>query len=167
MAFSDGALTLDTVEDIFSRQHWHYEIVQEHILTNFDGVALLISVDEEREIVLLQAPILPGADMPGSISARPDAEMNACIYLLSANYRLALGAFTRDYRDGEIRFEVNLLTLGSLLSDEQMYSAILIAVAAVTHHAPVIFALLTSSMPLRQALLHLESGMGLPPAQAV
>ncbi|MBF6589596.1 MAG: YbjN domain-containing protein [Ktedonobacterales bacterium] len=152
------SLNLETVETIFRRHGWHYEVIESHIVTAFDDVLMVIGVDEAREILLMWVPLVPGKGMQGYVPVRPEAERDAALYMMAVNYQLALGAFTRDHHDGEIRYEVSLLLLGSALSDAQLEASILITVAAVTHHAPVINNILTGRTTVKQALDDLDSG---------
>ena len=75
--------------------------------------------------------------------------------VIPASQALLLGGFTRDV-DGEIRYECSLFVRGSALSDEQLIGAIVIAVAAVQRHTPVLEELLSGRMPLAQALTQLD-----------
>jgi hypothetical protein len=161
------SLTLQTVEEIFRRRNWHYEVVDQHIVTSFDNVLMVLGVDEAREILLLWVPLVPGKGMQGYVPVQPQHESDTAMYMMAVNYQLALGSFTRDHHDGEIRYEVSLLLLNSGLSDEQLEASILISVAAVMHHAPVINNLLTGRSTLKQALDELDSGHRSGPAMAV
>jgi len=162
-----SSLTLQGVEDIFRRRGWHYDVVENHIITSFDEVLMVMGVDEAREILLLWVPLVPGKGMQGYVPVQPNAERDAALYMMAVNYQLALGAFTRDHHDGEIRYEISLLLLNSGLSDEQLEASILISVAAVMHHAPVINNLLTGRTTLKQALDDLDNGHRSGPAMAV
>lgn len=167
MGLNRSALTLRTVEEIFRRRGWNYTEVEGHIVTYFDDVPMIMGVDEAREILLLWVPLVPGKGMNGYVPVRPENESDAAVYMMAVNYQLALGAFTRDHHDGEIRYEMSLFLLNSTLSDEQLEGAILITVAAVMHHAPVINSLLTGSTTLKQALDDLDTGRRSGPAMAV
>jgi hypothetical protein len=136
------------------------------MLTGFNGVPMIFSIEEEREVLLLQIPLVPGKGMQGYHAVAPEAEADACVYLMAVNYRLILGAYTRDHHDGEIRYEISIPVVGSFLSDEQVEHAILVAGSTVTLHAPVINAILTRQMSLAQALAVLDRGAGAPPAVA-
>jgi Putative bacterial sensory transduction regulator len=160
-------LTLNTIEQIFQRQSWRYEIAENSLVTVFESVPMLISVDERREIFLLEVPLVPGRGMTGYRPARPESERDVGLFIASVNYRLALGAFTRDHRDGEIRYEVSVPVAGGVLSDEQVQQVISVAVAAVTARGPTIVALLTGRITLQRALGELEGGQGMSPAMVV
>lgn len=155
-------LTLAAIEMIFQQQHWRYRIIQNRLVTLFHSVLMVLTVDEQREILLLDVPLVPGAGMAGYVPARPDAEASAAIYMLAANYQLALGGFERDHHDGEIRFACSIPIASSMLSPSQLNAVIVVAVAAVGMHGPVINALLTGQVPLHLALAHLDGG-ALPP----
>lgn len=168
MGYDPAALTLTTIAALFDRQGWRYQIIENHLVTVFDGVPIVVDVDDERAIVMLQTPIAPGRGMPGYLPASAEAERDAAIYMLSVNYRLALGAYTRDHQDGEIRYEISFPAAGASVSEEQILHAVSVIVATMLSHAPVVNALLTSRISLRQALDQLERGQGgLPPAMAV
>ena len=148
-------LSLDAVEEILQRAGLRYQVTNDHVLLIADGVPIVIGVSDNAGVVLLQVPMRPGKGMQGYVPARPENEANTAIYMLAANYRLLLGAFTRDV-DGEIRYECSLFVRGSTLSDEQLIGAVVIAVAAVQRHTPVMEELLSGRMPLTQELAQLD-----------
>jgi hypothetical protein len=154
--FRGPALTLATVEGIFQRHEWRYTRIESGLLTSFERVMMVISVDEERETVIVQVPILAGKGMPGYRRLQPAVEHDACVYLMARNFRLLLGGYGRDHNDGEIRFTISVPVSGTYLSDEQVEHAILAAVGTVTRDAPVLNALLTGEMQLHQALAQLD-----------
>jgi hypothetical protein len=160
-------LTLETVEQIFYRNGWRYEVIENHLITGFEDVPMILAVDERREILLLLVPLVPGRGMAGYRPARPEAERDVALYIGSVNYRLALGAFTRDHRDGEIRYEVSVPVTGGALSDELLKQVITIAVAAVTQRAPTIVALREGRITLARALAQLDEGQEIPPEMVV
>lgn len=168
MGIYRSPLTLATLEAIFQRQGWHYQLIRGRLVSSFDGVLMVLSVDEEREIVLIEVPLVPGRGMQGYLEPAAEAEADAALFMTAANYQLALGAFSRDHHDGEIRYECNIPVLGTLLSDAQLKLAIIVAVSAVAAYAPTINELLTGRVPLWQALAQLDTnGGGTPPAMAV
>lgn len=159
-------LKLETVEAVFKRHNWRYEIVEEHLVTVFDGVPMAFTVDEDREIILLEVPLVPGAGMTGYRAAKAEHIANACIYICAVNFQLALGAFSRDHRDGEIRYESSMGGAAAVLSDEQLWQMIEVAHAAVSIRAPTIIALLYGRTTLKQALDEMDQE-DVPPAQVV
>jgi hypothetical protein len=165
--FRGPALTLATGEGVFQRHAWRYTRVESGLLTSFEGVMMLLSVDEERETVLLQVPILPGKGMHGYRPLQQPAEHNACVYLMARNYRLLLGGYGRDHTDGEIRFSVAIPVTATYLSDEQVEHAILASVGTVTRDAQVLNRLLVGEMSLVQALAQLDRGGGPPLSMVV
>jgi hypothetical protein len=166
MGLYRSPLTLETVENVFKRHDWRYEIVDDHLITVFDGVPMAFTVDSEREIVLLEVPLVPGAGMTGYRAARPEHISNACTYICAVNFQLALGAFSRDHHDGEIRYESSMGAAAAVLTDEQMWQMIEVAHAAVSVRAPTIIAILYGRMALKAALDELDQE-DLPPAQVV
>jgi len=150
-----GALSIETVEEILQRHGLRYQVTEGHILLPTDGILIVIGVDDDFGVIFLQVPMRPGKGMQGYLPARPENENNTAIYMLAANYRLALGGFTRDV-DGEIRYECSLFVKGSTVSDEQVIGALVIAVAAVQRHTPILEGLLSGRMPLTQALAQLD-----------
>jgi hypothetical protein len=160
-------LTLAMVEQIFKRRGWRYELIEDLLFTGFEGVPIFLSVDEDREILLLEVPLAPGRGMPGYRAVRPDRERDVAVYLAAVNYQLALGAFTRDHRDGEIRYESSVPVTGGLLSDDQLQQVIEVGVAAAGTRGPTIVALLLGRMSLQQALEELDEDRGIPPEMVV
>lgn len=155
-------LTIEDIAAIFERRAWHYEVVEGHLVSAFDGVLMVLGVEPTQRMVRVLVPLAPGKGVEGYVAPRADAELSAAIYMLSANYGLPLGAFTRDHRDGEIRFESAILLPEGVPGDEQIERAILIAVTAVLHHGPAIAKLLTGRMALKQALTKLEEERTIP-----
>lgn len=165
--FRGQALTLATIEGIFQRRQWRYTRVEDDaLLTSFEHVMMLVTVDEERETVMLQVPVLAGRGMAGYRPVKPSNEHDACVYLMARNFQILLGNYGRDHRDGEIRFSVAIPISSSFLSDEQLEHAILATVGTVTRDANILNALLVGEMPLHQALRQLDSDDG-PTAQVV
>lgn len=167
MGLYRSRLTVSTVEQIFKRLHWRYQMADGHIVTGFEGVPMVISVDERREILLLEVPLVPGRGMAGYRPARAQSERDLGIYLGAVNYQLALGSFTRDHHDGEVHYEMSVPVSGGLLSDEQMQQIVEVAVAAVTVRGPTIVALLAGRISLQHALEALDDDQSMPPAMIV
>jgi hypothetical protein len=166
MGLYRSPLTLATVEAVFKRHEWRYEIVDEHLITVFDGVPMAFTVDGDREIILLEVPLVPGRGMTGYRAARPEHVANACMYICAVNFQLALGAFSRDHHDGEMRYESSMGVAAAVLTDEQVWQMIEVAHAAVSVRAPTIIALLHGRMTLKQALDEMDQE-DVPPAQVV
>jgi hypothetical protein len=161
------SVTLANITAIFDRHNWKYRVVDNHLMTAFNDVLMFFGVEEEREIVMLQSPIVPGKGMQGFVPAQPAAERDVAVYLMAVNYRLALGAYTRDHRDGEIRYEISVPLVGSILSDEQIEHMVLVTGTTVTVHAPIINSILTGATPLQEALNALDRIHSLQPEEAV
>lgn len=166
MGLYRSPLTLATIETVFKRHNWRYELVDEHLITVFDGVPMAFTVDSDREIVLLEVPLVPGAGMTGYRAAKPEHISNACIYICAVNFQLALGAFSRDHHDGEIRYESSMGGAAAVLTDEQLWQMIEVAHAAVSVRAPTIIELLYGRTTLKQALDEMDEE-DVPPAQVV
>jgi hypothetical protein len=150
-------LTVEKLTALFESQGWPYQTQGDVLLTVAEGLPLLFTVDEEDGILHLFLPIVPGRGQQGYVSVRAEAEMSAAVYLLTAGYRFPYGAFTRDHRDGEIRFEASLLVADATLTGEQVAGMMVFAIAAVATHVPVIFGLLRGELSLKQALAKLDA----------
>src|SRR5262249_47737017 len=135
-----------------------------HIISAFDGVLMVLGVEPTQRLVRLLVPLAPGKGTDGYVAPRTEAELATAVYMLSANYGLALGAFTRDHRDGEIRFESGILVPEGAKGDDELERAILIAVMAVMQHGPSIVQLLTGRASLKQALADLDDDRAMPRA---
>ncbi len=168
MGLFRARLTLSTIERMFQQRSWRYEMVDEHLVTGFEGVLMILSVDEEREILLFESPVIPGRGMPGYRPAKPEGERDVGTYLSAVNYRLALGAFTRDHHDGEIRYECSVPVSGGILSLEQLEQVIGVTLAAISVRGPTIVDLLMGRTTLRHALAELDDdGHSMTPAAVV
>jgi Putative bacterial sensory transduction regulator len=167
MGPSRARLTLAAVEQIFRRRGWRYEVARGFIVTVFRDVPMLLGVDGQRGLVVVLAPVIPGRGMQGYTPTRPGAERDVVTFLAAINYRLALGGFVRDERDGEIVFGASSSATNNSLNDQQLAVLIATAVAAVTVFEPVIRALLAGRISLNQALSSLDNGNGGPPPTIV
>lgn len=155
-----------TIEQIFQRNGWRYTLSDDYMVTGFDGIQVSLRVDEGREILLVRVPVVPGRGMAGYRPAHRDSERDVAVFLSAINYRLALGAFTRDHRDGEIVYEMSVPVSGGILNDEQVKQVLLATVAAVSRRGPQIIALQFGRITLDQALADLDSGQS-PPASMI
>ncbi len=160
-------VTLGAIEQIFRGNSWRYELMEGILLTGFASVPMFFSVEEDREILRLEVPVAPGRGMPGHRPARLDAERDVGIYLSALNYQVALGSFTRDHRDGEIRYESSVPMSSGMLTTEQLLQVVEVAVAAVSVRAPTIVGLLTGRVSLQQAFAELDESQGGLPAMVV
>jgi hypothetical protein len=155
---------MDQVKAIFDRQGWTYQERGGALITVAEDLPIIFGMDEELRIVHLFVPMVPGKGMQGYVATRPEAELSTAVYLLTATYRLPYGAFTRDHRDGEIRFESSLLVADAAPTDEQIAGLLVTAVAAIAQHAETIFGLYTGRTTLKQALADLDRSR-IPEAQ--
>jgi hypothetical protein len=156
-AASEMGLTIEKLAAIFQSQGWPYETRGDALLTVAEGLPLVFTIDAENGILHLFLPVAPGRGQQGYVAVRPEAEMSAAVYMLTSNYRLPYGGFTRDHRDGEIRFESSLLVADATLTAEQVAGMMVFAIASLTIHLPVIFGLLRGETSLKQALARLDA----------
>lgn len=165
MGPSRSRLTLAAIEQIFRRRGWRYEVARGLIVTAFRNVPMLLGVDEQRGLVAVLAPVIPGRGMQGYTQPRPGTERDLATFLEAINYRLALGSFVRDPRDGEIVYVASIPASGSTLTDEMLARLIASAVGAVSVFAPVFKALLSGRITLSQAMAGLgaDEADDLPP----
>lgn len=154
--FSQGDTLLGTLSAVFEHQHWPYQVQGDALVTAAEGLPVLYITDEELGIIHLFVPMVPGRGSDGYVPIKPDAELSAAVYLLAADFRLPYGAFTRDNRDGEIRYESSLLVADAKLSDEQVAGMMVMAVAALAQHGPTVLELLKGRTSLKQALARLD-----------
>ncbi len=163
MGPSRSRLTLATVEQIFRRRGWRYEVTRGLIITAFRNVPMLVGVDEQRGLVAVLAPVIPGRGMQGYTQPRPGTERDVATFIEAVNYRLALGAFVRDPRDGEIVYVASIPATASTLTDEMLARLIATAVAAVSVFAPIFKGLLVGRVSLKQAMDALDADGDDPP----
>lgn len=167
MGLYRSRLSLGTLEQIFRRQNWRYELSDEVLVTAFSRITMLFAVDEEREILTMFVPVVPGKGMSGYVPVQPEAERDVCVFLMAVNYLLALGTYTRDSTDGQITYQVNVPLSGSVLSDEMLNQIIDITIATYEHRYQMINALLAHRTSLQDALNEINRGRGTPSAMAV
>ncbi|HEX6122923.1 MAG TPA: hypothetical protein VFY89_07175 [Ktedonobacterales bacterium] len=155
MGFFAYELALDDVERVFQRYRWGYRREEELLFTVFDHVPMVFLADADLNVLMLFSQIVPGEGARGAIAATPERAQSAQAYLLAANYRLTLGTFSRDHRDGEIRYECSQV-VPEPLSDDLVHIMVIAATGAVTRHGPTIIRLLRGQTTLPQALAALE-----------
>ncbi|HEX6819503.1 MAG TPA: hypothetical protein VF120_14090, partial [Ktedonobacterales bacterium] len=143
---------------VFEHQHWPYQMQGDALVTVAEGLPMLYITDEDLGILHMFLPMIPGRGSEGHVPIKPEAELSAAIYLLAADFRLPYGAFTRDNRDGEIRYESSLLVANSNLTDDQVASMMVMAVAASSQHGQTILDLLKGKVSLKEALSRLDQG---------
>jgi hypothetical protein len=156
-ATSVAGLTIEKLVAIFQSQGWPHETRGDVLLTVAEGVPIVFTIDGENGILHLFLPVAPGRGQQGYVAVRPEAEMSAAVYMLTSNYRLPYGGFTRDHRDGEIRFECSLLVADATVTAEQVAGMMVFAIASLSIHGPVIFGLLRGEVSLKQALARLDA----------
>jgi hypothetical protein len=156
-AASDAGLTIEKLASVFQSQGWPYETRGDVLLTVAEGLPLVFTIDAENGILHVFLPVAPGRGQQGYVTVRPEAEMSAAVYMLTSNYRLPYGGFTRDHRDGEIRFEGSLLVADATLTAEQVAGMMVFAIASLSIHGPIIFGLLRGEISLKQALARLDA----------
>jgi hypothetical protein len=160
-------ITLGAVEQIFRDNSWRYVLMEGILLTGFASVPMFLCVEEDHEILRLEVPVAPGRGMPGHRPARLDAERDIGIYLSALNYELALGSFTRDHRDGEIRYDSSIPVSSGMLATEQLLQLIEVGVAAVSVRGPTILELLAGRVSLQHALAEVDDSQGDLPAMVL
>ena len=129
------------LEEVFRSNNLHYRAFREGgIVTNFYGIPMEFQYQEPARTLLLVCPRIAMAPAEGPTAVPPDRLLQLCRLLLDATFRLARGAFSRDERDGEVRFEVQI-PLFCDLSTAVVRQAVEAAVLAVQRESPRILAL--------------------------
>lgn len=167
---------MSVVQQALDARHWKYQRVDsETIVTGVNtplGSRFLLVFRHETDkqtVVLLVNEVGDPTAMLQAISQgnlpvlqvhvnRGHTEQQiagVCQILLHQNYRMVLGAFERDARDGEIRFSIALPYRNSSLTQEQVNWSLEIAVSSFEIGVSKVKGFLAGSLSLNQAL---ESG---------
>lgn len=149
---------LDVVEEALKRRKWKYERVDAY--TILTGVAaqsghpyfIVIRHEEQKKTVLfLFNPLLKSADdalrilaagKPPFLRVHTDEGHSTqqvsdlCQFLMHQNYRIVLGCFERDERDGEVRYRIAIPYRDTSLTIEQVYWCIDVAVGTLEATMP-------------------------------
>ena len=78
-------------------------------------------------------------------------------YLAGANYKVMIGHFDLDFRDGEVRFKVSTILRGSMLSKEMVKQMIGISMKTMDKFFPGMMACEFGDIPADDALAALEN----------
>src|SRR5262249_4337628 len=102
-------LTIAIIERIFQRNRWRYELVRGRILTQFNGVPMLIGVDARREIVVLVTPLYMADEGHRLGRAR---EQDIDTFLAAVNYVLPFGTYVREVATNNILYILSIAAEG-------------------------------------------------------
>jgi len=146
-------LTIAIVERIFQRNRWRYELVRGRILTQFNGVPMLIGVDARREIVVLVTPLYMADD--GDHLGRARGQ-DIDTFLAAVNYVLPFGTYVREVATSNILYTLSISAEGGVVDEDELKGAVAFVVSTIKTFGSAVDALVKGLLTLDQALAALQ-----------
>jgi hypothetical protein len=103
----------------------------ERILLALDGVPVIVRYRRGAETLLITVPNILKAPQEGLGAPTPELLNNFLRYVMDVNYKLLVGRFGWDHRDGELIFEVSILCHDVAVSRDQFMANLLLAVQTI------------------------------------
>jgi hypothetical protein len=141
-------ITIASIERIFQRQRWQYEMSNGRVVTSFEGIPMMLGVETGGQAVIILVPLY----VPGGASARASKahEQDVDSFLGAVNRDLTLGSYIRD--GGSIYYMLGLAMDDGQLSDEELAGAIAYVVGVVKSFGPIVKAIAEGQVSLEDAL---------------
>jgi hypothetical protein len=150
--------TIETLAQYLDENNLEYELQSddERILLGLDGVPVIVRYRHEAAVLLITVPNVVRAPQDGH--GAPSAEALAVFlkYLMDINYKLMVGRFGWDHRDGELIFEIAILCTDAPVTADQFMANLVLAVQTVEKRYQNLQRALWSGLSLEQ-IIHTES----------
>jgi hypothetical protein len=146
-------LTIGLVERIFQHNRWRYELVRDRILTQFNGVPMLIGVDTRRETVVLITPLY--MEDEGARLGRARAQ-DVDTFLAAVNSLLPFGTYVREIATSNILYTLTVAAGGGMLDEDELKGAIAFVVGTIKTFGSAVDAMIKGLLTLDQALAALQ-----------
>jgi hypothetical protein len=148
-----ATLTIGDIERIFRRRGWRYEMQNGRLISRFDGVPMLLGIEEDHQVVVIVVPLyIAGANRHASQAHEREVDT----FLAAVNYEVQVGAFVRDTRTGDIYYTVGIPTSNGHIDDETLAEGIALAVNTVQALGPIVDGLVKGTVTLNAALDSLQ-----------
>lgn len=154
--------TIETLAGYLDENNLRYELQtdDERILVGIDGVPLMVRYRADAAVLLITAPNVLRAPEDGHGAPSPEALSIFLKYLMDTNYKLMVGRFGWDHRDGELIFEIAILCSDAPVTRDQFMSNLVLAVQTVEKKYPQLQKALWSGLSLEQLLQSEDESRG-------
>lgn len=154
--------TVETLARYLDENGLEYELQQdeERILLGIDGVPLIVRYRSEAAVLLITVPNVLRAPEQGHGAPNPDALNIFLRYLMDINYKLMVGRFGWDHRDGEVIFEIAILCTDAPITRDQFMANLILAVQTVEKRYQQLQRALWSGFSLEQLIQSEEEPHG-------
>ncbi|HZT96604.1 MAG TPA: YbjN domain-containing protein [Chloroflexota bacterium] len=144
--------TVETLARYLDENNLQYELQleEERILLGIDGVPVIVRYRAEAAVLLITVPNILRAPQEGHGAPGQQALDTFLRYLMDANYKLMVGRFGWDHRDGELIFEIAILCTDAAVTRDQFMANLILAVQTVEKRYPQLQRALWSGMSLEQ-----------------
>ncbi|HEV3308969.1 MAG TPA: YbjN domain-containing protein [Chloroflexota bacterium] len=128
------------------------QLDEERILLGIDGVPMMVRYRAEAAVLLITVPNVLRAPQEGHGAPSSEALNTFLRYIMDANYKLMVGRFGWDHRDGEVIFEIAVLCTDAPITRDQFMANLVLAVQTVEKRYPDLQRALWSGLSLEQLL---------------
>lgn len=146
--------TVKTLAGFLDENGLQYDLQldEERILLGIDGVPMMVRYRAEAAVLLITVPNVLRAPQEGHGAPSPEALNTFLRYIMDANYKLMVGRFGWDHRDGEVIFEIAILCTDAPITRDQFMANLVLAVQTVEKRYPDLQRALWSGLSLEQLL---------------
>jgi Putative bacterial sensory transduction regulator len=125
--------SVETLAKYLDENNLQYELQagEERLLLGIDGVPVIVRYRGEAAVLLITVPNVLRAPREGH-GAPPSQALDTFLqYLMDTNYKLMVGRFGWDHRDGEVIFEIAILCTDAVVTRDQFMANLVLAVQTV------------------------------------
>jgi len=150
--------TVETLARYLDENNLQYELQleEERILLGIDGVPVIVRYRSEAAVLLITVPNVLRAPQEGHGAPTPEALTIFLKYLMDTNYKMMVGRFGWDHRDGELIFEIAILCTDVPVTRDQFMANLVLAVQTVEKRYHQLQRALWAGLSLEQ-LFHSEN----------
>ena len=154
--------SVETLARYLDENNLQYEIQpdDERMLLGIDGVPVIVRYRREAAVLLITVPNILRAPQDGLGAPTEEALTIFLKYLMNTNYKLMVGRFGWDHRDGEVIFEVAILCTDAPVTRDQFMGNLVLAVQTVEKRYPQLQRALWSGLSLEQLLQSEDESRG-------
>lgn len=147
-----NSTTIQTIADYLDQEGLQYDLQleDERLMLAIDGIPIIVRYRAEPAVLLITVPNVARAPEWGMGAPGPEALHTFLRYLMDLNYKLMVGRFGWDHRDGEVIFEIAVLCADAPVTRDQFMANIALAVTTVERRYPQLQRALWSGMTLEQ-----------------
>src|SRR5262245_31763442 len=149
-------LTIAIVEQIFQRNRWCYELVRGRMLTQFNGVPMLIGVDARGETIVLVTPLYL-ADKGDRLGGSREQDVDT--FLAAVNYVLPFGTYVREVASSNILYTLSISAHGGAVDEDELKGALAFVVSTIKTFGSAVDAMVKGLLTLDQALAALQHAL--------